>query len=611
MLMSDLSGGFLASPLSPVIISFFAGAAALLLKVLRNREDQEPGSTKRIEVRMRAFGRGIWIILILWVAFTAATLLAGATRFRIEGPVTVYPGGWSEPLGIGFVMDAPALVMELLIFLVASTSLLFASGKKEYGQEYGPGFFFFAWFLIASGQAVATGADLFTIFVFFEVLAVSAYILIAWKRKARAVFAAFRYLILATVSIACYLIAIYILYRHTGTLSIRLIIERGAGIPNEAAALAAGAIITGLATRMAIFPFHGWLPEAHSIAPHPVSALLSGMVIKIPLIPFIRIAPLFTGVLRLRVGTAILIMGSITALFGVILALQQRDAKRLLAYHSISQIGFIAAGFSLLFLDSGAGMAGGVGNTGAAAALFHAFNHGVFKSLLFLSVGRVCDRLGSRDLYTIRGAAGSSPGWFILYLVGAFSIAGIPLFSGYVSKSLIAEALYPYPVVWYLLLAASVGTVASFIKLGRIFLPGSKPGRKPGKPPGSNPGSPPSSGGDLLKGERKSKPAELIAATILALTAFFTGTFTKGLFLLGKMLTGTAAFKGETITYIWKGSSLAKQGMVTAGGIILYLLITTGPGKALAHRIRSIPGTSDAHIRSMTAALLILWLFFF
>lgn len=569
----------LSSPLSPVLISFAAGGAALLLKVEKRKEGagEEAG----------LYRRGTWVVLLLWIILTGLSLLLSALRFGAQGARTFYPGGWSEPLGIAFVMDGPALAMGLLIFLVSTAALLSACGKGEYG----PGFFFFSWFMIAAGQAVSTGADLFTIFVFFEVLAVSAYILIGWKRKGRAIFAAFRYLVLASVSIACYLLGLYILYRHTGSLSIASIIAGAKELPPAQAALAAGGILTGLATRMALFPFHGWLPEAHSIAPHPVSALLSGVVIKIPLIPLLRIAPLFTGVVRLRIGEALLVTGILTALFGVILALQQRDAKRLLAYHSISQIGFIVAAFSLLFLepDVGAGA-----STGAPAALFHAFNHGIFKSLLFLSVGGVCDRRGSRDVYTIRGAAGESPLLFIFFLAGAFSITGIPLFSGYMSKSLIADALLPYPVAWYLLLAVSAGTVASFIKLGRIFLPG-----KPADTGGQEPG-----------GVEKPGPG-WIGPGILALITFFTGTFTVLLFRWSRFLTGSGPFKAEKLAYIWKSGALMKQGAVTAAGVLLYLAIRTRPGRALAHTIRRIPGSTDTHIRSMYAGLLALWLFFF
>lgn len=539
------------SPLLPILISLSCGGAMLLLK---NLEAFTRISARRVRL-LTAASAGLWIVL------TAAAAGTAAAPVLSTGGLTATLGGWSEPLGIVLVLDPVALAGVLLILCVGGASLLYAAGEKNFG----PDFFFFVYFLLAACQGVLVSRDLFTIFVFFEVLAIAAYILIAYKRKPEAVLAGFRYLLIASVSIAFYLVGVFIIYRGTGTLSIPAAAALAGSLSRSESVLAMAALSVGILTRMAAVPFHGWLPAAHSIATHPVSALLSGMVIKAPLVVLFRVSALFPADQTRLLGNVLLPFGLLSSAAGVFLALQQRDAKRLLAWHSISQMGYIICAFSVYLSGTGAAAA-----AGGAGALFHAFNHGLFKSLLFLSVGASCDRAGSRDVYRVRGLGRKAGPWTLLFLAGAMSISGVPLFNGYASKFLISEALHYHRTGYLVLLLVAAGTAASFIKLGRMYFPG---GAKEAGQASNAPGT---------------AGAALLAAGCLAL-----GTLPPLLFppLAGAFSPGT----------------LAKQAAVLAAGLLLYFAAVGRPGKILARAVRSAAAGTDLLLGMMLGGFILLW----
>jgi multicomponent Na+:H+ antiporter subunit D len=207
--------------------------------------------------------------------------------------------------------------------------------------------------------------------------------------------------------------------------------------------------LLGLGVKSAFPVLHFWLPEVHSKAPTPASALLSGFAVKIGIFGLARLVSPETGPVFLVIGPAM-------ALYGVSQALLQHDAKRLLAYHTVSQLGYVVTAFA-------AGTPLGI-----AAGFFHAASHALFKSLLFLSVGTLEKAYGTKDLGRLGGTARAFPMTFLLFLVGALAISGSPGFSGFASKAMIKEALYglPNPAISWALQAAGVGTVLSFCKMG-------------------------------------------------------------------------------------------------------------------------------------------------
>jgi multicomponent Na+:H+ antiporter subunit D len=508
--------------------------------------------------------------IAMWALSSVIILAAGAPSVLEGRPDISVMGGWPEPLGIELILDPVALVALALILIVGTTSLLYAYGENQYGPE----FFFFVWFLLAACQGVVVSRDLFTLFVFFEILAISAYILIAYKQKPRAVLAGFRYLLIASVSIAFYLVGVFIIYRGTGALSITTVSGLTERLSRAETALAITTLTVGIVTRMAVFPFHGWLPDAHSIAAHPVSALLSGIVIKAPLVVLFRISTMFPAPTVQLLGRVLFPFGLLSALAGVFLALQQKDAKRLLAYHSISQMGYIVTAFSIYLSESGS-----LAMAGAFGALFHAVNHALFKSLLFLSVGASCDTAGSRDVYRLRGLGRRAGFWTPLFMVGAFSISGVPLFNGYASKILVSEAVHHNYPAYLLLLLVSAGTAASFFKLGRIFFPA-------GKAAVTEPGISESPGaGKNLPG--------LIAAGLTAALCLALGTLPPLFFAPLK-----SAFTLQP---------LLKQLGTLAAGFLIYLLALSPAGKHAAHRVRKAAVGTDVLLGLMLAGFLVIW----
>jgi multicomponent Na+:H+ antiporter subunit D len=248
--------------------------------------------------------------------------------------------------------------------------------------------------------------------------------------------------------------ALYLLTQLAGT---ALLLVGSAILLHQTGSVAIGPVptnllwyfIPALGIKAALPGLHFWLPEVHSKAPAPASALLSGFAVKLGVFGLARIASPETGTLYLA-------MGGFMALFGVLQALLQHDAKRLLAYHTISQLGYVVSAI-------------GTGTPlGLAAGMFHAVAHGLFKGLLFLSAGSLEKAFGTRDLRFLGGAAALLPVTFALFSVGALAISGFPGLSGFASKALVKASvkdIHNTAVVWTLQ-AASVGTVISFCKLG-------------------------------------------------------------------------------------------------------------------------------------------------
>lgn len=386
------------------------------------------------------------------------------------GSVSFTVGSWDPSLGIRLVFDGLSWLLDLLAWSVSLAAYLYSRGAGPRGGGFSAIFFV----LLAALAATAATADLFNLFVCLELVGLSSYALVASSRKGGAYLAAFRYLALSSASMSLFLLGVYGLYRLTGSLSyeaIGAVLSGGGG--GTAGALSVACIVVAVGLRVTVVPLQGWLPDAHSRAPHAVSAVLSGVLIKTPLFAlgrFLLFLPLGAEA-RSVLGAA----GAITTLVGVVAALAQKDAKRLLAYHSVSQIGYVLAAW-------GAGAPGAV-----AAAYLHALFHGLFKGSLFLSVGTACDAGGSRDVYELRRAAGALrtagdrvPVVSAAFFVAALSIAAIPPLNGYASKEAIAAVLHGdgaaawAPWAYALLMVTGAGTVASMLKLSRIFLPGRK-----------------------------------------------------------------------------------------------------------------------------------------
>lgn len=370
--------------------------------------------------------------------------------------VMVYKvGGWTPPVGISLVLDGLSSFMLVTVNLVAFIVNIYA---VNYMARYTARWKFFTLFLlmVAGMNGVVITGDLFNLYVFLEIAAIASYALVAFGIEHEELEASFKYAIMGSVASTFILLGIIFLYSYTSTLNMadmgRILMEKGAlGITKFIAPL----FILGFGLKAAMVPFHAWLPDAHPSAPAPISAMLSGVLIKA--LGIYAICRIFYNVLGVtqEIRAILLFLGAISMVVGVLLAVGQWDLKRLLAYHSISQIGYVILGIGL---GTPLGILGG---------LFHLFNHSVFKSLLFLNSGSVEYATGTRDLKHMGGLASKMPVTGTTNLFASLSIAGIPPFNGFWSKLIIIVACVQAGRMGYAFWAvfASVLTLASFMKV--------------------------------------------------------------------------------------------------------------------------------------------------
>ena len=402
--------------------------------------------------------RGAPAAIAVAAAFALLCLsLAIALRARRDGVLLHRAGGWPPPFGIALVADG---LSSLMLVAVNGLAFLVALYAGDYAKRYTGEWRFYTLFLLMTAGMNGTllAGDLFNFFVFLEVAAFSAYALVAFGTGAEEVEASFKYTVLGILSTNCLLFGIALLYGRASTLnmadiSLALAGSRGAPLVLFATAL----FILGFGLKAALVPFHAWLPDAHSSAPAPISAMLSGVLIKT--LGIYALARVLFNVLGVTpaVSRVLMAMGGISMAVGVLLALGQWDMKRLLAYSSISQVGYIVLGL---------GLGTPLGVTGA---LFHLLNHSVFKSLLFLNAGAIDYATGLRDLRRMGGLRERMPVTAATSLIASLAISGVPPFSGFWSKLVIIVACVRSGRTGYALLAAlvSVLTLAVFMKLQR------------------------------------------------------------------------------------------------------------------------------------------------
>jgi multicomponent Na+:H+ antiporter subunit D len=494
----------------------------------------------------------------------AAYLLADAYIPLASGTViSDVLGGYRREVAITLVLDGRAWIMSTLIVLMTGIIAIASLARPHADTSY----FFFLHMTSAGMQSVVLTGDIFTMFVSFEIVAIGVYVLIAWERTAQGLLASLKYLFLSSVGILFFLLGVFLIYRDLGTLSLAAINATIRLMPTRSLHLATAAICVGIGVRTAFIPFHTWLPEAHAWAPHPISALLSGVLIKVSFFAMIRMI----NVLNAQSLYPLLMwIGAITAFVAVIWALSQHDIKRLLAFHSISQMGYILAAW-------------GAGNAlSETAAYAHAIHHALFKALLFLAAGIAIERSGTRDLFEMRRTARGSPLLAASILIGALAISGIPPLNGYVSKQLISAAVYREPA-YILLRMTSIGTIASFIKFSRIvWFRGRVAGRSE-----SNPDT------------RRIAVSDGVALAVLALLVVAGGVLETP--YIGRLATVVAAPGIETIGTMYTVDRILSTMVQLVLGLALAVVVLMPSARPIEDRI--------ARIAPDLSAVLVLFVF--
>lgn len=340
-------------------------------------------------------------------------------------------------LGIHFMADEFRCVYALVASIMWMMTTVFS---REYFKHYRNRNRYYMFMLITLGatMGVFLSADLYTTFIFFEIMSFTSYVWVAHDEKKASLKAAETYLAVAIIGGMAMLMGLFMLYNALGSLEISRLHELASACSDKTMLYIAGSLITvGFGAKAGSFPLHIWLPKAHPVAPAPASALLSGILTKSGIFGLIAVSCnlfLHDG----SWGSVILLLGTVTMFGGALLALFSVDLKRTLACSSMSQIGFIMVGI---------GMQGLLGEENAIAAqgtLFHMINHSLIKLVLFMAAGVIFMNIHKLNLNDIRGFGRKKPLLNIIFLTGALGIGGIPLFNGYVSKTFLHEGIVEY-----------------------------------------------------------------------------------------------------------------------------------------------------------------------
>jgi formate hydrogenlyase subunit 3/multisubunit Na+/H+ antiporter MnhD subunit len=375
------------------------------------------------------------------VAFPLSALVSlalaatGLWAVGVPASAAILPAGLPD-LPFNVRVDALSGFFLLLLGGVSFGISLFAAGyfRGMPGRALGLLTLQYQVFL-ASMAFVIVAADAYLFMVAWETMAVSSYFLVTTDHRQAAIRrAGFLYLLIAHVGAISILLCFGILHGGGTMADYSFEALRAHGLEGSAWASAAFVLaFVGFGAKAGMIPLHAWLPEAHPAAPSPVSALLSGVMLKTAIYGLVRVVFDLIGFVRWEWGLAVAIVGALTSLFGVLYALMQHDLKRLLAYHSVENIGIILIGIGLgmVFIGTGHHAAGALG---LIAGLYHTLNHAVFKGLLFLGAGSILRATGLRDLNDMGGLIHRMPAAALYFLVGALAISALPPLNGFVSE---------------------------------------------------------------------------------------------------------------------------------------------------------------------------------
>ena len=372
-------------------------------------------------------GRNAFVGAVVVLEFLFGLLLA----VKGQGTESVLPGICG--MGLRFTVDGfRAVYVVIAAFMWMVTGLFSPDYFAHYRNRNR--YYLFQLVTLGATEGIFLSADLYTTFVFFEIMSLASYVWVAQDEKEEALKAASTNLAVAVIGGLVMLMGLFLLYHQTGTLMIGALPAACAGKNVYAAA---ACLFVGFGAKAGAFPLHIWLPKAHPVAPAPASSLLSGILTKTGIFGILVIS------CKLLVrdeawGTFTLLIGVVTMFLGAALALFSVDFKRTLACSSVSQIGFILVGVGMI------GLLGEENLLAVRGTFLHMVNHSVFKLVLFLVAGVIYRNTHKLDLNQIRGFGRKKPLLMAIYLMGALGIGGIPGWSGYVSKTLLHESIVEY-----------------------------------------------------------------------------------------------------------------------------------------------------------------------
>jgi len=377
-----------------------------------------------------------WAYIVAIIGMAIALVAAGAGFFRVlsEGELHHYLGGWPPPFGIEYVLDHLSAFMAVIVVFIGFIAVIYPPVAGLYhAPRKGVPMYGLILLLIAGLVGVIVTGDLFNLFVFLEIYSLASYALITLGGD-RAVVASFRYLVLGTIAGSFYLLGVGFIYFSTGTLNMAdaaQLLPPLYGSPTIMAAVAL--IVIGMGIKMALFPLHVWLPDAHSYAPPVIAAVLAAIQIEVAAYVVIRmLLTVFQPQYFIEVLPVTTVIGWIAAvgiIFGSVMAIAQREFKRMLAYSTVAQVAYIGLGIGLA---NPLGLIGG---------LLHILNHAFMKSCLFLVAGGIRYQTGLHEIPQFAGLGRKMPLMMAAFTAAALSMVGIPPTCGFFSK-------------WYLVLGS-------------------------------------------------------------------------------------------------------------------------------------------------------------
>ncbi len=378
---------------------------------------------------------------LAWLATQIITAICFALAIYqllqvLQGGIISYElGGWAPPWGIEYRIDAANALLAVIIAGIAAITAPYslASVQREIPQHQ-HSLFYASFLLCITGLlGISLTGDIFNLFVFLEISSLSSYALISMGKQRQALTAAYQYLIMGTIGATFFLIGVGLLYAQTGTLNMA---DLAARLPEviqlRTVHTAFGFILVGVALKLALFPLHLWLPNAYTFAPSVVTIFLAATATKVAVYVMLRLnLTIFSSdfVLKTPANEIFLTLGIIGIIVASATAIIQKDAKRLLAYSSVAQIGYMIIGLGFASI------------AGLTATLVHIFNHAIMKAALFMAIGAIFYRIGSSRLDDLTGLGRQMPWTFGALIIGGLSLIGVPGTAGFISK-------------WYLVIAA-------------------------------------------------------------------------------------------------------------------------------------------------------------
>ncbi|HUP24523.1 MAG TPA: monovalent cation/H+ antiporter subunit D family protein [Thermoanaerobaculia bacterium] len=421
---------------------------------------------------------------VAWVTFAIAVVLLRATLGGAELSYAI--GDWAPPIGIEYRVNLPSAFVAAVVAAIAAVVLTFDSRGSATRLAMRRRYLFYAAYLLclAGLLGMAISGDAFNVFVFLEISSLATYSLVSIGKERRALMSAFSYLIMGTLGGTFFLLGVGMLYVQTGTLNMADLAQRLDAVSGtRTVSLGFALIVIGLSIKLAVFPLHQWLPNAYTYAPPKAAAFLAGTATKVSYWVLVRFVFLVFGASyafdQMRLDLLLMPLSLLAMFVGALAAAYQRDLRRLLAYSSISQVGYMTLGFSF------------ANREGLTAGLVHMLNHGLAKSALFLAVACIAYRAGTTDISALRGIGRRMPFTSLAFVIGGMSLVGVPGTAGFITKWHLVLAAFDrgLPAVGFAVLLSSLLAVAYVWRLVETayFSSGDDGGRAGGGSPGGEP----------------------------------------------------------------------------------------------------------------------------